>query len=199
MKPSILSALLENFPLTFQDLTSKCESNRNRCRKILNDLKKKGFITESEHKRGQKAFFSLTEKGRSEALKEVNNALESNMRILKFDLEQTFTKYGLHHMRRQAAFHPNKEVFEDRRIEQENIEKMREEREKFLEPLNNVFFETAKAFAETDGRILTLKKDQNYNFDNLAFWFENGKAHFIVCRDDKGLGELLREIKKPKP
>ncbi len=122
------------------------------------------------------------------------------MRILKFDLEQTLTKYGLYHMRRQAAFHPNKEIFERRCIDQDSVKMMQAKREEVLEPLNNLFFEVAKAFAIADGRFLTLEKNgvPKYDFDNLAFWFEGGKAHFIVLRDNKKLGEFLSDIKKPE-
>lgn len=193
MKSSILLTLLENFPLTFQDLTTKCESNRNRCRKILNQLKDKGFIIESPHGPGQKAFFSLTEKGRSEALKEVKDALLSNYRILKFDLEHTFTKSSLNHIRREAVYRPKKEEFEARRIEQSSVAEMEDKREQVLEPLNNLFFELAQDFNKADGRIGAQE-----NLENMTFWFEEGKAHFIILRDNKSMREFITDIQKPK-
>jgi predicted transcriptional regulator len=180
------------FPLTFQEITDKCETNRNRCRKTLNQLAEKGLINESPHKKGQKAFFSLTEKGRSEALKEVGNALAINYRILKFDLENTFKATTLNHIRHDAAFHPTQKEFETNHIPEERVKEMEMHREQVLEPMNTIFFELARDFTKADGRIGAQE-----NLENIAFWFEEGKAHFIVLRDKKSVGKFLRDIREP--
>jgi DNA-binding PadR family transcriptional regulator len=190
MKPSILLALLENFPLYFQEITDICESNRNRCRKKLNLLKKKGFINESAHKQGQKAFFSLTEKGRSEALKEVGNALKNNYRILKFDLENTFTPKMLNHIRREASLHPKEKEIESGSIGQKRQKEMIAQREKVLAPIHNLFFELAQYVCKVDGRLGVQE-----NLDNIAFWFEEGKMHFIVLRDKENVRNFIAGIK----
>ena len=176
-KPPILLALLQNFPMTFQEITDLCESNRNRCHKTLNQLIEKRLIKTSPKNwtQGQKRFFSLTRKGRNEALKEIGNAIETNFAILKNDLEKTLTQTTLNHIRQKAAFHPTLKEFEAGCIEKERVKGMLKKREQVLAPINNLFFELVKALLKTDGR-LGVRED----LENVKIHFKDGKP-LIMC------------------
>jgi predicted transcriptional regulator len=88
---NILLALLKNPDVvtgeksTFQWIVDTAVPNRNRCRAILTDLKKRKIVKEEPEgwKKGQRKWFSLTEKGKNNGLQLVANNINQLLSILE--------------------------------------------------------------------------------------------------------------------
>jgi DNA-binding HxlR family transcriptional regulator len=196
---AILLALLKLIAASFNELQKETKMSPRILRHHLDRLLIRGLVRNEISKnweRGMPHSYSLTKKGRKEAVQTASKRLHENAKALSQSLDdytdilkgvedQLSDPRTLHRLRRARAFVPTQDAFDRGYMTLEEVQKARAPGDELIKPLWTVFKDLAKIIMKVDGPI-----NASGDLDNVVFQFtKKGEPYWGVLpevrkRDD---------------